>query len=121
METQLRDVMVEALTIDNVPMMQSARLEDYSPELWALTGSKGAAVMHMLRFVVGDEKFFAGAEELRAAERLEIGQHGRFQEGRGDGLAGRIWATSSSSGSNRAARRNSSWSTRFSARRKASA
>jgi len=26
-----------------VPIMQSARLEDYSPELWALTGSKGAA------------------------------------------------------------------------------
>ena len=34
--------MVEALTVDNVPIIQSARLEDYSPELWALTGSKGA-------------------------------------------------------------------------------
>ena len=44
--------------MDNVPMLQSARLEDFSPELWALTGSKGAAVMNMLRFVVGDEKFF---------------------------------------------------------------
>ena len=43
--------MVEALTVDNVPIIQSARLEDYSPELWALTGSKGAAVMNMLRFV----------------------------------------------------------------------
>jgi hypothetical protein len=58
METQLRDVMVEALTVDNVPIIQSSRLEDYSPELWALTGSKGAAVMNMLRFVIGDEKFF---------------------------------------------------------------
>ena len=66
--------------------MQSARLEDYSPELWALTGSKGAAVMNMLRYVVGDEKFFADPEDLRAAERLEVGQHRRFQEGRGDGL-----------------------------------
>ena len=39
-------------------MIQSARLEDYSPELWALTGSKGAAVLNMLRYVIGDEKFF---------------------------------------------------------------
>jgi aminopeptidase N len=58
LETQLRDVMVESLTMDTVPVIQSSRLDDYSPELWALTGSKGAAVVSMLRFVVGDEKFF---------------------------------------------------------------
>jgi len=58
METALRQEMIGALTIDSVPIIQSARLEDYSPELWALTGSKGAAVMSMLRFVIGDEKFF---------------------------------------------------------------
>jgi tetratricopeptide (TPR) repeat protein len=58
MESQARDVMVEALTIDNVPIIQSARLEDYSPELWALTGSKGAAVLNMLRYAMGDDKFF---------------------------------------------------------------
>ena len=63
METQLRDVMVESLTVDTVPIIQSARLEDYSPELWALTGSKGAAVMNMLRYVLGDAKFF---ETLKA-------------------------------------------------------
>ena len=45
------------LTIDNVPIIQAARLEDYSPELWALTGSKGATVMSMLRYVIGDDKF----------------------------------------------------------------
>ncbi|HWB87278.1 MAG TPA: M1 family aminopeptidase [Bryobacteraceae bacterium] len=59
MRTQLRDVMVEALTVDNVPIIQSSRLDDYSPELNALTGSKGAAVLSMLRYVVGDDKFFA--------------------------------------------------------------
>ena len=58
MESQLHDVMVESLTVDTVPMMQSARLEDYSPELWALTGSKGAAVANMLRYLIGDDKFF---------------------------------------------------------------
>ena len=60
MEAQLRDLMVESLTVDNVPIIQSSRLEDYSPELWALTGSKGAAVLNMLRHVIGDDKFFKG-------------------------------------------------------------
>ena len=54
----MRDTAVEALTIDNVPVIQAARLEDYSPELLALTGSKGSSVLHMLRSVIGDEKFF---------------------------------------------------------------
>ncbi len=58
MEAQLHDVMVESLTIDTVPMIQSARLEDYSPELWALTGGKGATVINMLRYVMGDDNFF---------------------------------------------------------------
>jgi len=62
-ETQIKNMMVEALTVDNVPIMQSARLDDYSPELLALTGSKGAAVMGMLRYVIGDEKFFAVLKE----------------------------------------------------------
>ena len=63
MESQMHDVMVEALTIDNVPIIQAARLEDYSPELWALTGSKGAAVMNMLRYVMGDDKFFQALKQ----------------------------------------------------------
>jgi hypothetical protein len=58
MESQMRDVMIESLTVDNVPELQASRLEDFSPELWALTGSKGATILNMLRHVVGDEKFF---------------------------------------------------------------
>ncbi len=58
MEAQMRDVMVESLTVDTVPIIQSSRLEDYSPELWALTGGKGATVIGMLRYVLGDENFF---------------------------------------------------------------
>jgi len=63
MEKQFHDDEVDALTIDNVPIIQSARMEDYSPELWALTGSKGAAVLHMLRGVIGDQKFFQTLKE----------------------------------------------------------
>ncbi len=66
MENEMRDTAVEALTIDNVPVIQAARLEDYSPELLALTGSKGAAVLHMLRSVIGDEKFFQTLKDFAA-------------------------------------------------------
>jgi tetratricopeptide (TPR) repeat protein len=58
LQNEVRDTNVEALTVDNVPVIQAGRLEDYSPELLALTGSKGAAVLHMLRGVIGDAKFF---------------------------------------------------------------
>ncbi|MBI2679631.1 MAG: peptidase M1 [Candidatus Solibacter usitatus] len=64
LELQLRDTAVESLTVDNVPVIQSSRLEDYSPEFWALTGSKGATVLHMLRGVIGDQKFFDSLKEF---------------------------------------------------------
>jgi hypothetical protein len=58
MQTALKGVMVDALTVDTVPVIQSSRLEDYSPELWALTGAKGATVLSMLRNMLGDATFF---------------------------------------------------------------
>lgn len=63
LEAQMREENVDALTVDNIPMSQCARLEDYSPELNALSGSKGASTLHMLRFVLGDEKFFQVLKE----------------------------------------------------------
>jgi tetratricopeptide (TPR) repeat protein len=57
MVTAVRNTYIQALTVDQPPLMQSARLEDYSPEFWAATGGKGAAVLHMLRGVIGDENF----------------------------------------------------------------
>ncbi len=54
---EVKDDYVEALTVDQIPLMQSSRLEDYSPEFWAATAGKGAAVLNMLRQVIGDEQF----------------------------------------------------------------
>jgi aminopeptidase N len=62
-ELEMKDEAVAALTVDNVPVIQAARLEDYSPELWALTASKGAVVMNMLRYIVGDDKFLAALKQ----------------------------------------------------------
>jgi aminopeptidase N len=57
LETEVRDTYVEAMTIDNPPLIQSSRLEDYSPEYWATTAAKGAAVFQMLRNVLGEDNF----------------------------------------------------------------
>jgi len=57
LEAEVRDTYVEALTVDNIPLIQSSRLEDYSPEYWAATAGKGASVLHMLRSIMGDVKF----------------------------------------------------------------
>ncbi len=56
-ETEMRDIYVEALTQPDPPLIQSARYEDYSPEFWAATAGKGSAVLNMLRGVLGKDKF----------------------------------------------------------------
>jgi aminopeptidase N len=64
LENEVRDTYIEALTLENVPVSQSGRLEDYSPEFWAATAGKGAGVMHMLRAVVDDEAFGKGLKQF---------------------------------------------------------
>ncbi len=56
-ESEIKNTYIEALTVENPPLGQSARLEDYSPEYWAATAGKGAAVLNMLRSVIGDANF----------------------------------------------------------------
>ncbi|MGO9242609.1 MAG: M1 family aminopeptidase [Bryobacteraceae bacterium] len=56
-EPEVHDLYVDALTVTDAPVRQAARFEDYSPEFFAVTGSKGAATLHMLRWIVGDDNF----------------------------------------------------------------
>ncbi len=49
---------VEALTFDQVPLRESGELKDLSPQMRALTSARGAMVLHMLRWGIGDEVFF---------------------------------------------------------------
>ncbi len=60
MDNDLKSTYVEALTVKDPPVLQAARLDDYSPEYWALTAAKGAAILNMLRNVVGDANFKKG-------------------------------------------------------------
>ncbi len=60
MEGDMKITYVEALTVKDPPVLQASRLDDYSPEYWALTAAKGAAILNMLRNVVGDANFKKG-------------------------------------------------------------
>jgi aminopeptidase N len=60
MENDLKTTYIEALTVKDPPVMQASRVEDYSPEYWALTAARGAAVLNMLRNVIGDANFQKG-------------------------------------------------------------
>lgn len=62
--TALGETRVEALTFDQVPLRESAELDDFSPQMHALTSARGAMVLHMLRWRVGDEPFFATLREI---------------------------------------------------------
>jgi tetratricopeptide (TPR) repeat protein len=64
MENDLKSTYIEALTVKDPPVLQASRLEDYSPEYWALTAAKGAAVLNMLRSVVGDANFKKGLHDF---------------------------------------------------------
>ncbi len=64
LDQRVKDMSITALTIDDVPLIQTSRLEDYSPEYWALSADKGAVVMQMLRATMGDDKFFQGLKSF---------------------------------------------------------
>jgi tetratricopeptide (TPR) repeat protein len=64
-ENALSAVRIESLTYEDIPIIQSGRLTDFSPEMDALAGAKGAMVMHMLRWTIGDDAFFATLKQLR--------------------------------------------------------
>jgi aminopeptidase N len=57
-QAALHEDYVDALSVENPPIAQSSRLEDYSVEYWAVTAGKGAAFLNMLRLAMGDQNFF---------------------------------------------------------------
>jgi aminopeptidase N len=61
-ELDLKTTYIEALTVKDPPVIQAARVEDYSPEYWALTAARGAAILNMLRNIVGDANFQKGVK-----------------------------------------------------------
>jgi aminopeptidase N len=58
-EDLMAEVEVGSLTHEEVvPIAQSSRLHEFTPEYQSVIFQKGAMVFHMLRWIVGDEAFF---------------------------------------------------------------
>jgi aminopeptidase N len=64
MEAAIHDVSAGALAYDTIPLSSTGTLAPYSPQFQSMTLEKGALVMHMLRWEVGDDSF---EKILRAA------------------------------------------------------
>jgi aminopeptidase N len=57
LDEAVKDMSVGALTYDTVPLGSAARLDMFSPQFQSLETDKGAMILHMLRWVMGDQKF----------------------------------------------------------------
>src|SRR6185437_668651 len=53
----VKDMSVGALAYDTVPLGSAAKLDMFSPEFQSLETDKGGMVLHMLRWVLGDQKY----------------------------------------------------------------
>jgi len=56
-EEVMKDISVGALAYDNIPLSGVGRLNTFSPEFQSLVTDKGAMILHMLRWIIGDKQF----------------------------------------------------------------
>ena len=57
LEEMVKDMSVGALAYDSVPLSSAAKLDYFSPEFQSLVTDKGAMILHMLRWVLGEDKY----------------------------------------------------------------
>jgi tetratricopeptide (TPR) repeat protein len=87
LQEAVKDMSVGALAYDTVPLSSVGKLDLFSPEFQSLVTDKGAMILHMLRWVIGDQRFdqamrdfasqFAGksatAEDFRSLVEKDYG------------------------------------------------
>src|SRR4051812_10022533 len=56
-EEATKDIAVGALAYDTIPLSSAGKLDMFSPEFQSLTSDKGAMILHMLRWEVGNATF----------------------------------------------------------------
>jgi aminopeptidase N len=59
LEEVVKDMSVGALAYDTVPLATASKLDMFSPESQSLVTDKGAMILHMLRWVEGNQKYDA--------------------------------------------------------------
>jgi len=57
LEEVVKDMSVGALAYDSVPLATIGKLDMFSPEFQSLATDKGAMILHMLRWVLGEDKY----------------------------------------------------------------
>jgi len=57
LQEAVKDMSVGALAYDTVPLSSAGKLDLFSPEFQSLVTDKGAMILHMLRWVMDDQKF----------------------------------------------------------------
>jgi len=57
LEEAVKDMSVGALAYDTVPLSSANKLDMFSTEFQSLTTDKGAMILHMLRWVLGEDKY----------------------------------------------------------------
>jgi aminopeptidase N len=57
LEEAVKDMSVGALAYDTVPLSTVGKLDLFSPEFQTLVTDKGGMILHMLRWVMGDQKY----------------------------------------------------------------
>src|ERR1700719_1095874 len=57
LEEAAKDMSVGALAYDTVPLSSAGKLDLFSQEFQSLVTDKGAMILHMLRWVMGEDKF----------------------------------------------------------------
>src|SRR5271157_5315274 len=57
LEEVVKDMSVGALAYDNIPLSSASKLDPFSTEFQSLVTDKGAMILHMLRWVLGEDKY----------------------------------------------------------------
>jgi tetratricopeptide (TPR) repeat protein len=78
LEEAVKDMSVGALAYDTVPLSSASKLDPFSTEFQSLVTDKGAMILHMLRWVMGEDKYnktmreFAETYEGKAASMSDF-------------------------------------------------
>ena len=72
LEETVKDMSVGALAYDTVPLSSAGKLDVFSPEFQSLVTDKGAMILHMLRWVVGEQKYDKTMRDVRVEVRRQV-------------------------------------------------
>ena len=64
LEEMVKDMSVGALAYDTVPLSSTAKLDYFSPEFQSVVTDKGGMILHMLRWLLGEDKYLKTMREF---------------------------------------------------------